>query len=65
MGSLFDSRYFTAPIDSNGGTHAVYTPPSARTFTFNSSLKLRSPQGTPTITAFSRGNYFLWDSSGS
>ena len=65
MGSLFDSRYFTAPIDSNGGVMHVYAPPSARTFTFNSALKLRSPQGTPTITAFSRGNYFLWDSSGS
>jgi hypothetical protein len=65
MGSLFDSRYFTAPIDSNGGVGSVYKPPSTRTFTFNSSLKLRSPQGTPTITQFSRGNFFLWDSSGS
>jgi hypothetical protein len=65
MGSLFDSRYLTSPIDSNGGVGTVYSAPSTRTFTFNSTLKLRSPQGTPTITAFSRGNYFLWDSSGS
>lgn len=64
LGSLFDSRYFTSFIDSNGGVGSVYSPPSTRTFSFNSGLKYRSPQGTPMITSFGRGNYFLWDSSG-
>lgn len=60
MGSLFNSRYFVAPIDSNGGVGSVYRQPKVRTFSFNSTLKLRPPQGTPTITRFSRGNFFLW-----
>jgi hypothetical protein len=65
MGNLFDSRYLTAPyVAGVAGFCNVYYPPSTRTFTFNSSLKLRSPQGTPTITAFSRGNFFLWDAAG-
>jgi len=37
----------------------VYTVPN-RNFSFNSGLQTKTPPGTPTITSFSRGDFFTF-----
>jgi hypothetical protein len=56
LGRLFSSKYFNSPYQQPG---TIYTVPN-RNFTFNTALKTKRPPGSPTITAFSRGSFFVW-----
>lgn len=56
LGRLFSSKYFTSAYQQPG---TIYTVPN-RNFTFNTALKTKRPPGSPTITAFSRGSFFVW-----
>ncbi len=56
LGRLFSSKYFNSAYQQPG---TIYTVPN-RNFTFNTALKTKRPPGSPTITAFSRGSFFVW-----
>lgn len=60
LGQLFTSVFFTGPYKNSGATNGVYSQPHNRNLAFDSNLAANPPGGTPTVTAFSRGDYFIW-----
>jgi hypothetical protein len=50
------------PPDANGVQHynKVYIQPRTRIVSYDAGFKTRTPAGSPTTTAFSRGDFFFW-----
>ena len=58
-GRLFNSTMFTGAFQTGAGAVNIYTPPT-RNYLFDSSLQTSTPPGSPVVTKFSRGNFFVW-----
>ena len=43
-----------------GGYNQVYIQPPHRYFNFDQGFKERTPAGAPTLTGFTRGDFFFW-----
>ena len=57
LGRLFQAKTFNAPFQQPG---LVYGIPDHRNFVFDSSLLAHPPAGSPSMTAFTRGSFFVW-----
>jgi hypothetical protein len=60
LGQLFTSKYFTGAYPGSGVAHGVYIQPKFRVLNYDLNFKNRTPAGSPSTTAFTRGNYFFW-----
>jgi hypothetical protein len=65
LGQLFTSKYFSgayAPgVQAGLGTGSrVYIQPKSRIFNYDLGFKNRTPAGSPSTTAFTRGDFFFW-----
>ncbi len=59
-GQLFTSVHFTGVYKNSGVANNIYLQPHQRYLTFDQNLATNPPGGTPTVTTFSRGDYFNW-----
>ncbi len=57
LGRLFESKTFESVYQQPGN---VYHKPANRNFTFDSSLVMHPPAGSPTTTDFKRGSFGVW-----
>jgi hypothetical protein len=70
LGQLFTSKYFVGAFKNGqqaglgtvptGGYNQVYIQPPHRYFNFDQGFKERTPAGAPTLTGFTRGDFFFW-----
>jgi len=60
LGQLFTSKYFTGAYPGSGTGHGVYIQPKSRVLDYDLNFKNRTPAGSPSTTAFTRGNFFFW-----
>ena len=65
LGQLFTSKYFSGAYASGvqaglGAAQRVYIQPKNRVLDYDSNFKDRSPAGSPSTTAFTRGTFYYW-----
>jgi len=68
LGQLFTSKYFTGPYLGNaiqsglpGANNRIYIQPFTRNFDYDAqTFQHFTPAGSPTTTAFARGDFFFW-----
>jgi hypothetical protein len=60
LGQLFTSKYFTGNYANSGVAGNVYEQPISRVFNYDLGFKNRTPAGSPSTTAFTRGDFFFW-----
>ena len=65
FGQLFNSTTFTgqwySPTGDAADPHSyIYNHPKQRVYSFNKALKSKPPPCSPNITAYNRGNVFIW-----
>jgi hypothetical protein len=64
IGRLFESTHFVHPFikptNPDGSATGIYQVPAMRSYTFNESLKKKSPYGAPSATIYDRGTIFSW-----
>jgi hypothetical protein len=60
LGQLFTSKYFTGAYLGSGTTHGIYIQPKNRVVSYDLNFKNHTPAGSPSTTAFTRGNFFFW-----
>jgi hypothetical protein len=60
LGQLFTSKYFTGAYLGSGVGHGVYIQPKNRIMNYDLNFKNHTPAGSPSTTAFTRGNFFFW-----
>jgi hypothetical protein len=60
LGQLFTSKYFTGAYLGSGTGHGIYIQPKNRVMTYDLNFKNHTPAGSPSTTAFTRGNFFFW-----
>jgi hypothetical protein len=60
LGQLFTSQYFTGNYANSGVGGNVYEQPINRVFNYDLGFKNRTPAGSPSTTAFTRGDFFFW-----
>ncbi len=65
LGQIFTSKYFSGGYASGvqpglGAGNRVYIQPKSRIFDYDLNFKNRTPAGSPSTTAFTRGDFFFW-----
>jgi hypothetical protein len=60
LGQLFTSKYFTGPYHGSSIATGVYMQPKTRVLSYDPIFKTNTPAGSPSTTAFTRGNFFFW-----
>jgi hypothetical protein len=60
LGQLFTSKYFTGAYLGSGAGHGIYIQPKNRVMTYDLNFKNHTPAGSPSTTAFYRGDFFFW-----
>jgi hypothetical protein len=65
LGQIFTSKYFSGAYAPGvqaglGAGNRVYIQPKTRNFDYDLNFKNRTPAGSPSTTAFTRGDFFFW-----